>query len=90
VRILSIVPCPTYADTERFPCVARFDVEVEGRLRLYNLRLLRAPDGTHLTYAPSAAGKRCATFTPDFAKELTAAAMAALGGRTANDKLSAA
>lgn len=84
MRILSISPCST-SSSDRFPCVAKFDVEIGGTLRLYNLRLLRSPDGRYLTYAPAAHGKRCATFMPDLANELTAAATAALGGRAAYD-----
>lgn len=88
MRILSITPCST-SSGDRFPCVAKFDVEIGGTLRLYNLRLLRSPDGRYLTYAPSAHGKRCATFMPDLAQEISAAAIAALGGRTAHDNRAA-
>lgn len=88
MRILSIAPgSPSRGD--RFPCIARFDVEIGGSLRIYNLRLLRSPDGRHLVYAPSAQGKRCATFLPDLAQQISAAAIAALGGRTANDNRAA-
>jgi len=82
MKILSIAPAAS-SGSGRFPCVAVFDAEIGGTLRLYNLRLLRSPDGRHLTYAPSAGGKRCATFAPELAEEITAAATAALGGRAA-------
>jgi hypothetical protein len=83
MRILNIAPAAP-SGSGRFPCVAVFDAEIGGNVRLYNLRLLRSPDGRHLTYAPSAHGKRCATFAPELAEQLSAAATAALGGRAAN------
>jgi hypothetical protein len=84
MKILSIAPAWS-PGTGRYPCVAHFDAEIGGNIRLYNLRLLRSPDGRHLTYAPSAGGKRCATFAPELADALTAAATAALKGRDANE-----
>lgn len=88
MRILSITP-RTDPGGGRFHTLAMFDVEIEGAIRLYNLRLLRAPDGRHLIYAPNAHGKRCATFLPELAHQITAAAIAALGGRTAHDQRAA-
>lgn len=86
MRILSIVPASDPGD-RRFPCVAKFDAEITAEIRMYGLRLLRSPTGKHLSYSPSSGGKRCATFSPNLAEAITAAAIAALhGGRAANDE----
>lgn len=83
MKILNISPA-LHAGADRFPCVATFDAEIAGTLRLYGLRLLKSPSGRLLTYAPKTSGKRCATFAPDLADQITAAAIAALGGRAAH------
>lgn len=85
MKILSITPADRPGGG-RFPCVALFDVEIGGTIRLYNLRLLRGADGRFLTYAPNAHGRRCATFAADLAADLTAAATAALGAVTPYDQ----
>lgn len=84
MRILSIVPASDPGDG-RFPCVAKFDAEISADIRMYGLRLLKSPTGKYLSYSPSSGGKRCATFSPDFAETITAAATAAFnGGRAAS------
>jgi hypothetical protein len=60
--------------------LALFDIAINEHCRLYNLRLIEAPDGRRLCYAPNAHGTRTATFTPELASAITAAASAALNG----------
>ncbi len=64
--------------------VAMFDVQIGPHLRLYNLILRAAGDGFRVI-APSAFGKHSATFTPELAAQITKAAVAAMGGRKANE-----
>lgn len=55
--------------------VATFDLQITGDIRICGMRLLRAPDGRMLTYAPTAlGGRRSVTFAPSTAAEITAAA----------------
>lgn len=68
--------------------VARFDLQLSEDVRLYGLRLMRAPDGRHLTYAPSSGGRRFATFAPSLVDSITAAAISSfndMGHMTADD-----
>ncbi|MCD7109727.1 hypothetical protein LRX75_11830 [Rhizobium sp. DKSPLA3] len=45
--------------------LATFDLEFSNDVRLFGLRLMEAPDGRLLVYAPSAnGGRRLATFSP--------------------------
>lgn len=57
---------------------ARFDVEINEHLRLFGLLLKRARNGALRTYAPNNCGKHVASFHPDLASKITAAAVAAL------------
>jgi hypothetical protein len=85
MKILDIRPAPAGAATR---ALARFDAEVGGHLRLYNLSLRIAGDGRHWIVAPNACGKHAASFHPDLASAITAAAVAALesaGGRKPHD-----
>ncbi|MEQ1950546.1 hypothetical protein [Mesorhizobium sp. CN2-181] len=59
---------------------ARFDVEINEQLRLFGLLLKRSQSGQWRTYAPNSCGKHVASFHPDLATRITAAATAALGG----------
>lgn len=61
------------------PCIGFIDIELDEHVRLYGLRVVRQPDGRHVTYAPQCGQRRSATFSREFAEELTAAAVAALG-----------
>ena len=55
--------------------VATFDLQITGDIRICGMRLLRAPDGRMLTYAPTAlGGRRSVTFAPSTAAEITEAA----------------
>lgn len=54
--------------------LAKFSVEINEDLRLANMRLVENPSGRRLVYAQSAGGSRCATFSAELAKTLTALA----------------
>ncbi|KHJ54536.1 hypothetical protein LA66_13970 [Aureimonas altamirensis] len=77
MRILAIRP------TAGGKTLAVFDVEISEHLRIYNLLLRSTPAGAR-TIAPKAAGKHAASFHPVLAEQISAAAVAALGGRAAN------
>jgi hypothetical protein len=79
MRILSI------RSLEGPGAIARFDVELSEHVRLYSLLLRKSPDGRMRTYAPNSCGKHVASFHPIIAKQITDAAVAALGGGTAHD-----
>lgn len=67
--------------------IARFDLQLSHDVKLYGLRLMRAPDGRYLTYAPSSGGRRFATFAPSLVDSITAAAVSSfndMGQMTAN------
>jgi hypothetical protein len=66
--------------------LATFDLELSSDVRLFGLRLMRAPDGRLLVYAPSAnGGRRTATFSPSMAAAITLAAKQKFEGHdTAN------
>lgn len=83
MKILSIRPEPPGAGNT----VARFDVQITSDLRLYNLKLVSTPSGHRRVYAASAFGANTATFSPALSAELIRAAMAALGGNTAHDRI---
>ena len=89
MRILSIDPHP-WPGEGRLRNIAKFDVELTDSIRLYAMRLLQTAGGKHLVYAPSAGGKRCASFAPDLAIEITSAAVAALEDRKSNDNFTVA
>ncbi len=78
MEILQVRPPTRPRDT------AMFDIQIGPHLRLYNLILRAAGDGFRVL-APSAFGKHSATFTPELAAEITKAALAAIGGRKANE-----
>lgn len=55
--------------------MATFDVQVADDVRVCGMRLLQAPDGRMLSYAPTAlGGRRSVTFSPETATAITAAA----------------
>lgn len=69
-----------------FETIVTFDVEVADGVRLYNVALVQAPDGTTLVYAPqtyapgSANGRRrAATFRQDVGTALATAILGKLG-----------
>jgi hypothetical protein len=81
-RILAIHPAPPGVGN----VVARFDVEIDDHLRIYNLQLRHTPAGLR-TIAPNARGKHAVTFHPILADKITKAAEAALGSRTADARI---
>lgn len=68
--------------------LAYFDLAIGDHLRLYNLQLRTTPGGPRIV-APKACGKHAATFHPALAEQITRAAVAALGGPTADDQRAA-
>jgi hypothetical protein len=68
--------------------VARFDLQLSPDVRLYGLRLMQTPEGRHLTYAPSSAGRRFATFAPTLVEDITISAVSAFNdmGHTTADE----
>ena len=66
--------------------IAYFDVELSPEIKLYGMRLLEAPSGKRISYAPSSGGRRFATFAPDLAASITDAAIKSYERQaTAND-----
>lgn len=56
--------------------VAEFDLQLTDSVAFYGMRLLRAPNGSHVTYAPTAlGGRRSATFARPLAEAITQAAL---------------
>lgn len=56
--------------------MATFDVELNGHVRLFGLRLMETPDGKRIVYSPNGnGGRRLATFSPELAREMTRAAI---------------
>lgn len=72
MKILSIERARTWG--ERVRDIAKFSVQINDDLRLRGLRLVEDPSGRRLVYAQSAGGSRCATFSAELAKKLTALA----------------
>ncbi len=55
--------------------VAEFDLQIAEDIRICGMRLLQAPDGRLLSYAPTAlGGRRSVTFAPETAAAITGAA----------------
>lgn len=74
MKIISIRPAPPGAGSLR----ARFDVEFDAGLRLFNLALKDTTNGWRC-FAPSAFGAAAATFTPAVAADLIHLARTKLG-----------
>ncbi len=83
MRILSIRPAPPGAGTG---LCARFDLELSAEVRLHGLRLHRNRVGQLRTFAPNAEGASVATFAPELADRITAAAERALQELSQNDR----
>jgi hypothetical protein len=64
--------------------LAFFDLQLSDDVRMYGLRLLEAPDGNRVTYAPQSGSRRSATFARPLAERITAAASILLEAVTAN------
>jgi hypothetical protein len=84
-RILSIRP--TYGGGKN---IARFDVELNGTLRLYGIILREFPDGTRRIVGPQCDGRHFVTFLPEVASAMTTAASIALEGQYAANRRPAA
>lgn len=85
MKILSIRPAPAGAGGRT---LALFDAQVSADCRLFNIRLVEAPDGRRLAYPPNAHGERVATFSPALADQIMRAASAAYGALSANERAS--
>jgi hypothetical protein len=82
---MNLLPAVLRGRGGQFRDVATFDVQMNDGLRLCGLRLVEAPGGRRLVYAPAKGGRRFATFSADYAREISAAATAVLmGGYEAN------
>lgn len=66
---------------------ALFDVQIGPHLRLFSLILKEGADGRLRTFAPKALGKHSATFHPELAQRITDAAVAAMEGKAADDRI---
>jgi hypothetical protein len=59
--------------------VANFDLQLTDDVAIYGMRLLRAPNGDHVSYAPTAlGGRRSVTFARPLAEAITAVALKTL------------
>lgn len=67
MKILQIRPVPK--DTGK--TIARFDLEINGGLRMYGLVLRELPDGYRTIAGPQLDGRRFATFLPEIAAQIT-------------------
>lgn len=76
MQILDIQPLPPDGRSG-VRHVATFNLQITPGCRLYGLRLMQAPDGNMFVYGPQARGQRAATFSTDFAIELTREAVTA-------------
>lgn len=74
MRVIAIRPEPSGAKNT----IARFDVELSGGIRLFNLKLSNGGNGLRV-FAPSAFGTAAATFTHPVAAALAEAANKKLG-----------
>ncbi|MCP3412739.1 hypothetical protein NLM16_01340 [Bradyrhizobium brasilense] len=73
MKILSIRPAPPGGST-----LARFDLELNEHLRLYNLGLRQRGNGRCWTVAPNAFQERTAGFSASFNKALAELALKSL------------
>ncbi|MGY3117924.1 hypothetical protein ACVWXQ_001861 [Bradyrhizobium sp. S3.14.4] len=84
MRILSIRPAPPGGST-----LARFDLELNDHLRLYNLALRQRPGDRSWTVAPNAFSERTAAFGEQFNRAISDMALAALMELPADDSSAA-
>lgn len=73
MKILDIRPSPQGSTT-----LARFDLELNDHLRLYNLGLRQRGNGHCWTVAPNAFSERTAAFGEQFNRAISDMALAAL------------
>lgn len=84
MEVLSIRPAPPGSGNT----LARFDVQLDGGVRLFNLKLASGQAGLR-AHAASAFGSPTATFTPETAAEIVRLASAALGDISHYDRSAA-
>lgn len=65
--------------------LAVFDVEIDDRIRVFDVALRRNAKGELRAFAPSPGSRHTVTFTPAFADEIIKAAGAAIRSRLADD-----
>lgn len=73
MKILAIRPAPPGGRD-----IARLDVELENGVRLFELQVRQAHDGTHRVWAPHAFGRRAASLPIDITNQISSAAVAAI------------
>jgi hypothetical protein len=73
LKILSVRPGPPGSTT-----LARFDLELNDHLRLYNLALRQRPGDRSWTVAPNAFSERTAAFGEQFNRAISDLALAKL------------
>ena len=71
---------PVIHNRGRHKCIAFFDAEFHGHVRLYGLRLVELETGDYRVYAPDVGKRRAATFSPDLAARMVDACLAKLAG----------
>jgi hypothetical protein len=83
MEVLNIEPVANSGDGG-MRVIAFFDLQLSDDVRMYGLRLLEAPDGNRITYAPQSGSRRSATFARPLAERITAAASISLEAVTAH------
>ncbi|MGY3082392.1 hypothetical protein ACVWZZ_008800 [Bradyrhizobium sp. LM6.10] len=84
MKILDIRPSPPGSTT-----LARFDLELNDHLRLYNLGLRQRGNGRCWTVAPNAFSERTAAFGEQFNRAISDLALAALMELPADESIAA-
>jgi hypothetical protein len=79
LKIISIRPVPKGSGKT----IARFDLELDGSMRVYGLVLREYPDGVRTIAGPQSEGRRFATFIPEVAEKITKLASNAYEGTNA-------
>jgi hypothetical protein len=78
MQILNIEPAAR-TGSGAMRLIAHFDLELSSDVKIYGLKLMEAPGGRRLSYAPNGnGGRRLASFSPALATAITAAATAKL------------
>lgn len=84
MRVLSLTPAADPGGGT-MKVVANFDLQLTPDIAVYGMRLLKAPNGQHVSYAPNAhGGRRSVTFARPLAEAITAAALQTLEHDTAH------
>ncbi|TBC10017.1 hypothetical protein [Rhizobium ruizarguesonis] len=84
MRVLSLIPAADPGGGS-MKLLAVFDLQLTPDIAIYGMRLLKAPNGQHVSYAPTAhGGRRSVTFARPLAEAITAAALQTLEHDTAH------